>query len=164
MADCYNKTLRSILDKHAPIKSKFLISRQTVHSFNDKLKKLKAKRRKLERRMIKSGLQCDKDAYHEVRNDYCTSLNETRKTYYSNMIDECAGDSQKLFRIVNSLSEERQVRDLPNENPLILANRFGEFFYKKIELVKAEIDKVSVDPPHVDPPHFLCSRKTKFGK
>ena len=27
---------------------------------------------------------------------------------------------------------------------------FGEFFYKKIELIKAEIDKVSVDPPHVD--------------
>ncbi len=161
MADCYNKTLRSILDKHAPIKSKFLIARQTVPWFNDKLKKLKAKRRKLERRMIKSGLQCDKDAYREVRNDYCTSLNETRKTYYSsNMIDECAGDSRKLFRIVNSLSEERQVRDLPNENPLILANRFGEFFYKKIELVKAEIDKVSVDPPHVDfrfPPEKLES-------
>ncbi len=66
------------------------------------------------------------------------------------MIDECAGDSRKLFRIVNFLSEERQVRDLPNENPLILANRFGEFFYEKIELVKAEFDKVSVDPPHVD--------------
>ncbi len=57
MADCYNKTLR----------------------FNDKLKKLKAKRRKLERRMIKSGLQCDKDAHRKVCNDYCTSLNETRK-------------------------------------------------------------------------------------
>ena len=78
IAVCYNKTLRSILDKHAPIKSKFLISRQTVHWFNDKLKKLKAKRRKLERRMIKSGLQCYKDAYRKVLNDYCTSLNETR--------------------------------------------------------------------------------------
>ncbi len=80
-----------------------------------------------------------------MRNDYCISLNETRKTYYSNIIDECAGDSRKLFRIVSPLSEERQVRDLPN-----LANRFGEFFYKKIELVKAKIDKVLVDAPHVD--------------
>ena len=109
MADCYNKTLRSTLDKHAPIKSKFLITRQTVPWFNDKLKKLKAKRRKLERRMIKSGLQCDKDAYRKVRNDYCTSLNKTRRTYYTNMINECAGDSRKLFRIVNSLSENVQL-------------------------------------------------------
>ena len=41
-----------------------------------------------------------------------------------------------------------------------MANRFGEFFYGKIELVKAEIDKVLVAPPHVDfrfPPEKLES-------
>ena len=145
-------TLRSILDKHAPMKSKVMAVRPIVSWFNDTLKKMKTKRRKLERVMIKSGLQCDKDAYRKVRDAYTALLNETRKTYYSNLIDECAGDSKKLFRIVNSLSKERQDMELPqHEEPFILANEFGDFFYKKIELVKSEIDNISVNPPDV---HF----------
>lgn len=57
--------------------------RPTVPWFNDNLKNLKAKCRKLERKMIKSGLHCDKDAYQIVCNAYGALLNETRKTYYS---------------------------------------------------------------------------------
>ena len=87
--------------------------RPIVPWFIDNLKKLKTKRMKLERVMIKSRLQCDKDAYRKVRDAYSALLNETRKTYYSNLIDECAGDSKKLFRIVNSLSKERQDTVLP---------------------------------------------------
>ena len=34
------------------------------------------------------------------------------------------------------------------DDPGILANKFGEFFYKKIELVKTEIGNISVDPLH----------------
>ena len=126
--------------------------RPIVPWFIDNLKKLKTKRMKLERVMIKSRLQCDKDAYRKVRDAYSALLNETRKTYYSNLIDECAGDWKKLFQIVNSLSKERQDTELPqHEEPFMLANEFGDFFYKKIELVKAEIDEISVNPPDV---HF----------
>ena len=134
------------------MKSKVMAVRPIVPWFNDTLKKMKTKHRKLERVMIKSGLQYDKDAYRKVR-DACTALlNETRKTYYSNLIDECTGDSKKLFQIVNSLSKECQDMELPqHEEPLILANEFGDFFYKKIELVKSEIDNISVNPPDV---HF----------
>ena len=66
MAQCYDDTLRSILDKHAPMKSKVTTVRPIVPWFNDTLQKMKTKRRKLERVMIKSGLQCDKDAYRKV--------------------------------------------------------------------------------------------------
>ena len=51
--------------------------RPTVPWFNDNLKNMMAKRRKLERKMIKLGLQCDKDAYRIVRDDY--SAHEARK-------------------------------------------------------------------------------------
>ena len=145
--------------------------RPIVPWFIDNLKKLKTKRMKLERVMIKSRLQCDKDAYRKVRDAYSALLNETRKTYYSNLIDECAGDWKKLFQIVNSLSKERQDTELPqHEEPFMLANEFGDFFYKKIELVKAEIDNVSVNHapdvhlhlPQVNWRTFLRSRRMKF--
>ena len=101
--------------------------------------------------MNKSGLQCDKDAYRKVRDAYSTLINETRKTYYSNLIDECAGDATKLFRIVNPPEQKTspQHEEPQHEEPLILANEFGDFFYKKIELVKSGIDNISVNPPDV---------------
>jgi hypothetical protein len=57
----------------------------------------------------------------------------------------------KLFQIVNSLSKERLVEELRihNNDPSILANEFGQFFLKKIELVKSKIDEISVNPPDV---------------
>ena len=111
---------------------------------------IKAKRRKLERIMLKSKLECDKNAYRKVRDDYSALLNNTRKMFYSNLIDKSAGDSRKLFQIVNSLSKERLVEEFPeNRDPSILANEFGEFFCKKIELVKSKIDEISINPPNV---------------
>ena len=81
MSKCYDITLRSILDKHAPLKSKVMTVRPMVPWFNDSLKKLKAKRRKLERIMLKSKLECDKNAYRKVRDDYSALLNDTRKMF-----------------------------------------------------------------------------------
>ena len=74
--------------------------------------------------------------------------------FCSNLIDKSAGDSRKLFQIVNSLSKERLVEEYPeNREPSILANEFGEFFCKKIELMKSKIDEVSINPPNV--PFYL---------
>ena len=104
--------------------------------------------------MLISKLECDKNAYRKVRDDFNTKLNDTRKLFYSNLIDKSAGDSRKLFQIVNSLSKERLVEEFPeNHEPSILANEFGEFFCKKIELVKSKNDEVSINPPNV--PFYL---------
>jgi hypothetical protein len=133
MSKCYDITLRSILDKHAPLKSKVMTVRPImVPWFNDSLKKLKAKRRKLERIMIKSKLECDKNAYRKVRDDYSALLNDTRKMFYSNLIDKSAGDSRKLFQIVNSLRKERLVEEFPdNRDPSILLTSLVSFFVRK---------------------------------
>ena len=57
--------------------------------------------------------------------------------YYSTLIDQCAGDSRKLFHVVNSLSRETFVTALPeHDDPTKLANEFGTFLVKKIEIIK----------------------------
>jgi hypothetical protein len=150
MSNFYDTTLRSFLDKHAPLKSKVMTVRPRVPWFNDGLKKLKAKRRKLGRIILKSKLECDKNAYRKVRDEYSAVLNDTRKTFYSNLIDKSAGDSRKLFQTVNSLSKERLVEEIPeNRDPSILGNEFGEFFCKKIDLVNSKIDEICINPPDV---------------
>lgn len=53
------------------------------------------------------------------------------------MIDECAGDFMKLFNLAEFLFNDPNVIPLPaHDNPVLPAKKFGEFFIKKIELIK----------------------------
>ena len=90
-------TLRSILDKHASVQSKALSVRPRVLWF-DEDKELKIKRRKLERKMRKSKL--DISAYRVACREYNSHRKDAKKKNYSHLIEECAGDSIKLFQVV----------------------------------------------------------------
>lgn len=92
---CYNSTLADILNKHAPLKTITVIDRPKVLWFNDEIKILKCKRHGLEKKAITNNLPNDWNNYHRVRNQYSAHLKSTRVNYYSNLIDQCAGDSQK---------------------------------------------------------------------
>ena len=106
VSDCFNMTLTDILDKHAPLKTRIMINRPKIPWFNDDIKQLKRKRRRLEKKALKTDLPGDWNNYHKVRNQYSALLKSARVNYYSNLIDQCAGDSRKPFRVVNSLSQD----------------------------------------------------------
>ena len=101
LSDCFNKTLTDIPDKFAPLKTRIMINRPKVPWFNDDIKQLKRQRRRLEKRAVKTDLPGDWNNYHKVRNRYSAFLKSARVNYYSNLIDQCAGDSCKSFRVVN---------------------------------------------------------------
>ena len=62
---------------------------------------------------MKTDLPGDWNNYHKVRNQYFAFLKSARVNYYSNLIDQCAGESRKLFRVVNSLCREPLETALP---------------------------------------------------
>lgn len=72
LAKCYDDTLSDILDKHAPVKRKVMVVRPRVPWFTNNLKRLKAKRRYLEREMVKSGLRATR--MHTVKYVMTTPL------------------------------------------------------------------------------------------
>ena len=130
-SDCFNKTLTDLLDKFVPLKKRTMINRPNVPWFNDDIKQLKCQRRRLEKR---ADLPGDWNNYHKVRNQYSAFLKSARVNYYSNLIDQCAGDSRKLFRVVNSLYRELLETALPEHTDSTkLANKFGTFFFKKLK-------------------------------
>ena len=55
------------------------------------------KRRRLEKKALKTDLPGDWDNYHKVRNQYSALIKSARVNYYSNLTDQCAGDSRKYF-------------------------------------------------------------------
>ena len=99
---------------------------------------------------MKTDLSGDWNNYHKVRNRYSAFLKSARVNYYSNLIDQCAGDSRKLFRVVNSLCREPLETALPEHtDPTKLANEFGTFFLKKIEIISENLDKFQVQEPRL---------------
>ena len=72
-------------------------------------------------------------------------MKSAKRLYYSELIDQCSGDSRKLLKVVSTLSKVRK------ENPLRpclhtltwLVNEFGEFFHRKIQLIRTEIDGIA---------------------
>ena len=87
LSDCLNTTLNDILDKHAPLKTRIIKNRPKIPWFNDDIKQLKRKRRRLEEKALKTDLLGDWNNYHRVRNQYSASLKSARVNYYSNLID-----------------------------------------------------------------------------
>ena len=55
LVDCYNKTLASLLDKHAPVQSRHVTTRVRPPWFNNDIIEAKRDRRKAERRWRSSG-------------------------------------------------------------------------------------------------------------
>ena len=153
ISQCYDETLLQILDKHAPVNTKILTIRPRVPWFSPELKEQKGIRRRLERRMIRTKTQADKNAYRNACNSYSMLLRKSKRKYYTDLIGECGGNTRKLFQVVRSLSNKPDGNPLPpHDDPRKLADDFGEFFYRKIELIKKDIDGIAAEPPVVDYP------------
>ena len=109
--------------------------------------------------MLQSGCSNDREIYYRTRDKYSACLRKTKISYYSDLIDECSGNSKKLFRVMNSLTKQKSSESLPpHYDPPILANEFGSFFGRKIELINEEIDKLDAMPINVE----NCSPEVLF--
>lgn len=151
LVKCYDETLTDILNRHAPLQRKVIRMRAKRPWFSHELQCLKIKRRKLERKMRNSGCIWDKKSYQSICNEYSAKLNNAKRLYYSDLIEKCAGDSRKLFRVVSSLAEVKDENYWPpHSDPEQLVNKFGEFFVRKIELIRAEVDDTVIQPPSVE--------------
>ena len=68
LVHCYNTTLASALDRHAPLVTRAMPARTLVPWFNDEIKEARRKRHKAERKWHRAGLSSDLRAFKEIRN------------------------------------------------------------------------------------------------
>ena len=101
LVDQFNKVLHELLDKHAPQKTKIVTLRPQVPWFNDDMREEKRKKRRLERKMKKSGLEIDKQLFKEQCKIYHHALERSKCEYHQNEVASC--DDKQLFRVVNKL-------------------------------------------------------------
>ena len=63
LAECYEATLASVIDRQAPLKSKVILERPRVPWFNNEIKEAKCKRRKAEQKWRRSKSTIDLDNF-----------------------------------------------------------------------------------------------------
>ncbi|CAJ1050753.1 uncharacterized protein LOC114150994 [Xyrichtys novacula] len=103
LMDYYNHNLHSILDFHAPLKTRTVTFIRSAPWFTEELRLLKRTGRVLERAYVTSGLIVHKLADWEHRQRYAKELSKARSAHYSNIINNNPGNSKQLFTTVKHL-------------------------------------------------------------
>ena len=109
----YNSSLSSILDKHAPVRTKQVMLRHNTPWYTEDIQEVKKRRRKAERRWRSSGLAIDLDILRTERirmNKICA---DAKAKYYKDKITECAKDQKSLFKFADQLLCKQKDISLP---------------------------------------------------
>ena len=158
--DSYNQSLSSLLDTHAPLKTRTVSFSCSAPWYTCELRQMKAAGRVLERRFMASGLTVHKEAFREHRKMYSRALRDERSLFYSNMINNSPGDSKKLFSTINHLLKPRSSSH--SEATEERCNQHITFFRNKVDNIRSLLSTSAVVPPPAAGPQSgiiqpLCS-------
>ena len=144
LVNCYNETLRSVLDKHAPLTTKTIVERARVPWFNEEIREARRQRRKAEKKWRASKLDSDFVIFKIKRNAATRLMSKARKEFYTDFINENSGNQKKLFRASKCLFN-RAVDDglPPNLDCGLFANDLGRYFVQKITTIRSRLDNES---------------------
>ena len=137
MVSAFNEGLTSLIDKHAPLRTKTITQHPDCPWYTDELHEAKHLRRKLERRWLKNRLTVN----HQIYRDQCVVVNklikQTRIAYYSEKITACAHDQKGIYKVAKHLLGERGSTSLPQTaSPSELTEMFSSFFIEKIQNIR----------------------------
>ena len=142
----YESVLRDLLDTHAPMKERLITLRPHAPWYCDELREAKQRKRRLERKMRKSGLEIDKQMFSDQCQRYRQMLNQAKCSYHRNEIAQC--DDRKLFALVDRMCKPKQARVLPDhESEKRLADDFATFFHSKVRDLRDKLDNIT--PPDI---------------
>ena len=116
----YNTVLCTIMDKHAPVKTKVIPVCPQPEWYTEEVRKAKQQRRQCERLWRKTKLTVHRDMYVNMKVTVNTMRARAKTAYFQNLISENSGDSSKLFSVVSKLLGKKKTPSLtqdkePNE-------------------------------------------------
>ena len=136
LVEQYDSVLRSLMDKHAPQKQRWITLRPAAPWYTPEVTEQKNIRRRLERRWRSSRLPSDRHRY-VVQCGVVTRLIESLKSaHYTSIINEHSSDQRVLFNTVNKLLQKSSIKRYPaSHDDSTLTNSFADFFTSKIEKI-----------------------------
>ena len=146
----YNASLSSLLDLHAPVKTRTVTFPHSAPWYTSELRAMKRAGRVLEWRLKVSGLTVHKLAYREHQKAYSKSLSDARSHFYSRLINNNPGNSKRLFSTVNNLLKPHTPLKLDTTQEQ--CNKFISFFRTKVDNIRTILSTPFAPPiPTVSP-------------
>ena len=134
--DQYNECLASVLDKHAPKKTKRL-SKPAPPWITDSYREAKCTRRQYERVWRRNKSFTNRSRLRRQANKCNYIINKEKSQYYSHIITQNSGDSKKVWRELNNVLHRKAESILPDDNNnKSLADKFSTFFIDKITRIR----------------------------
>jgi len=153
--EAYNDGLRKLIDAHAPICTRTITLRAHAPWYNEELRNSKRRKRKLERQWRLSQLEVHRQIYRDFSAQANKLLRQVQTEYYSQKVEDSAGNKQSLFRVTKQLMGEESSTPLPDHSsPQELAERFSTFFLDKISAIRDDLDKCDDVIPTFQEPVF----------
>ncbi|XP_068750956.1 uncharacterized protein [Montipora capricornis] len=140
-----NTTLKSLLDSHAPLKTKTFTLHPTALWYTEELRSEKKKRSALERRWRSSKRECDYSRFKEQCLRVNALVKKTKVDYYSGIIQESSNNPRTLFSAVNKLLHKGVPAEYPSGSASDgdLANKFIAFFGENITVLRNSLNSTS---------------------
>ena len=109
----YNKTLLSLLNEHAPVKSRIVTIRPAAPWYSENIKLEKAKRRKLERKWHKDKLVVHREMYVEQCVRVNKLIHDTKMRFYADIINKITKNQRVQFSSIGRMLNLKADKKLP---------------------------------------------------
>ena len=156
LVDGYNQVVASVLDQHAPLKTKRVVYECYQPWYCSEIGDAVRNCRKLERIWRADVKNKNKwAAFNKQRKVTQVIIKKREKEYYHLLFTEKASNPKEVFNIANALVERNNISPLPECSSLTeLANDFNKFFVNKITTIRDNIIKtqfIGIKPTPVKP-------------
>ena len=146
----YNNCLSSLIDHHAPIRTKTITIRPDAPWYNNAITQAKRLRRSYEHKWLRSKTLDSSDYYELKYRDQCTIVNnlvlKSKCDFYNGKVQAAKGDQKELFKLVNNIFHNNSKQAMPSHDSLEqLSNMFSDFYVTKIEKIRADISSACSD-------------------
>ena len=143
--DNFNATIEDVLNCHAPLETRVVRIRPNKKWYNEEIASEKQVRRRLERQWRISKLEIHRQLYTAQRGKVKSLIRAAKQTYFSGLVEDCHGDSGRLFRLTNELLNRKDDCSLPDhDSSLKLAKDFGLFYRNKVETICSNLSEAPV--------------------
>ena len=137
----YNTVLTELLEKHAPLRTRKVSVHGKCPWWSAEIQKAVSQRRNAEKKWRRSKLEKDRQLFKLARNSCVKLIEQTKQSYYENLIQQCNGDQKKLYGVIQSLQQGKPKLKLPDcYLSTDLPQVFNNFFVKKIADIRAQLD------------------------
>ena len=93
-------------------------------------------------------LEADFLAYKAIKNKTNNLMNEARKSFFKEFVEENSTDQRKLFSATKRLLGRENVVEYPQfDDKITLDNKFSDLFVQKIDNLQTKLDNMVLTPP-----------------